>query len=87
MQRLEVSGAVRHIYIYIYLYIYVIRRLKVNGLVALMQPACVIIATDMEVIILKKLQFFTILKMIRPTINRGLLIINPITVNTVCSLY
>ena len=27
MQRLEVSGAVRHIYIYIY----VIRRLKVNG--------------------------------------------------------
>jgi hypothetical protein len=28
MQRLEVSGAVRHIYIYIY--IYVIRRLKVN---------------------------------------------------------
>ena len=46
MQRLEVSGAVRHIYIYIYIYIYthihththiyihiyiyVIRRLKVN---------------------------------------------------------
>jgi hypothetical protein len=31
MQRLEVSGAVRHIYIY--MYIYVIRRLKVKFLV------------------------------------------------------
>jgi hypothetical protein len=31
MQRLEVSGAVRHIYIYIYIYIYVVRRQKVNG--------------------------------------------------------
>ena len=30
MQRLEVNGAVGHIYIYIYIYIYVIRRLKVN---------------------------------------------------------
>jgi hypothetical protein len=30
MKRLEVSGAVRHIYIYIYIYIYVIRRPKVK---------------------------------------------------------
>jgi hypothetical protein len=30
MQRLEVSGAVRHTYIYIYIYIYVVRRQRVN---------------------------------------------------------
>jgi hypothetical protein len=33
MQRLELNGAVRHIYIYIY--IYVIRRLKVNFLLVI----------------------------------------------------
>jgi hypothetical protein len=31
MQRLEVSGVLRHIYIYIYIYIYVVRRLKVKA--------------------------------------------------------
>jgi hypothetical protein len=33
MQRLEVSGAVRHTHthIYIYIYIYIVRRLKVNA--------------------------------------------------------
>jgi hypothetical protein len=29
MQRLEVSGAVRHVYIYMYVYIYVVRRQRV----------------------------------------------------------
>jgi hypothetical protein len=43
MQRLEVSGAARHIYIYIYVYIYVVRRQRVNNRIMFMKDLIMVI--------------------------------------------